>query len=69
MGKHVRASGKVYFMQWHFDVKLQADKHVRRDVAERLNHKQMKTLGEKTKWPINTWQMNGQSPKTPLLKN
>jgi hypothetical protein len=29
------------------DVELQADKHVRWDVAERLNHKQMKQLGEK----------------------
>jgi hypothetical protein len=31
-------------MQCHFDVKLQADKHVRWDVAGRLNRKQMKTL-------------------------
>ena len=42
------SAGKVYFIQCYFDVKLQADKHVRWDVAERLNRKQMKTLGEKT---------------------
>ena len=33
-------------MQWWFDVKIQADKHVRRDVAERLNRKQRLHLGE-----------------------
>jgi hypothetical protein len=44
MFRRVVLPGKVYLMQCHFDVKLQADKHVRWDVAERLNRKQMKTL-------------------------
>jgi hypothetical protein len=38
----MRLSGKVYFIQWHYDEKLQADNLVRWDVAERLNRKQMK---------------------------
>ncbi len=33
-------AGKVYFIEWHYDVKLQADNHVRWDVAARLNRKQ-----------------------------
>ncbi len=33
-------AGKVYFIAGHYDVKLQADNHVRWDVAERLNRKQ-----------------------------
>jgi hypothetical protein len=35
-------AGKVYFVAWYYDVKLQADNHVRWDVAERLNRKQIK---------------------------
>jgi len=35
-------AGKVYFIAWYYDVKLQADNHVRWDVAERLNRKQVK---------------------------
>ena len=35
-------AGKVYFVAWYYDVKLQADNHVRWDVAERLNRKQVK---------------------------
>jgi len=35
-------AGKVYFIDWHYDVKLQADNHVRWDVAARLNRKQIK---------------------------
>jgi hypothetical protein len=33
---------KVYFVAWYYDVKLQADNHIRWDVAERLNRKQVK---------------------------
>ena len=40
-------AGKVYFVAWHYDVKLQADNHVRWDVAERLNRKQIIHWGGK----------------------
>jgi hypothetical protein len=36
-------AGKVYFTARRYESKLQADKPVRRDDAERLNHKQTKT--------------------------
>jgi hypothetical protein len=38
--KSSNVPGKVYFIAWYYDVKLQADNHVRWDVAERLNRKQ-----------------------------
>jgi transposase len=51
-------------------VKLQADNHVRWDVAARLNRKQMKHLGEKMKkWHTSTSRKNGLNPKNPSLKN
>jgi hypothetical protein len=40
-------AGKVYFVVGQYDVKLQADNHVRWDVAERLNRKQTKHIGDK----------------------
>ena len=47
-------AGKVYFVAWHYDVKLQADNHVRWDVAERLNRKQRNIGGKMKKWHIST---------------
>jgi hypothetical protein len=40
-------AGKVYFIEGHYDVKLQADNRVRWDVAERLNRKQIKHIWRK----------------------
>jgi hypothetical protein len=45
--KSTRCAGKVYFIAGHYDVKLQADNHVRWDVAERLNRKQKTNIKEK----------------------
>jgi hypothetical protein len=40
-------SRKVYFIEGHYDVKLQADNRVRWDVAARLNRKQKNAFGGK----------------------
>ena len=48
---------------------MQADKLVRRDVAERLNRKQKQQWRKNKKWHTNTWLKNGLNLKRVSLRN